>query len=156
MIVRKTSVFPAKREEVFARMQRLETLQFIAAPYASFTPVDKSADFRWQVGSRSAYRFRLFGRIPYGMHTIRIERFDEDLVQSREGNEHVPVWNHRITLKDLGTSTEYTDEVEIEAGWKTPLIWLWAKAFYAHRQRKWIRLLETDGASAPVSLPPRV
>lgn len=146
MIVRKTSVFPAKREEVFARLQRLETLQFIAAPYASFTPVDHRADFQWQVGSRSTYHFRLFGLIPYGTHTIRIERFDEDVVQSRESNEHVPVWNHRITLKNLGTSTEYTDEVEIEAGWKTPFIWLWAKAFYAHRQCKWIRLLKRDGA----------
>ena len=146
MIVRKTSVFPAKREAVFARLQRLETLQYIAAPYASFTPVDGSAGFQWQAGSRSAYRFRLFGLIPYGTHTIRIVRFDEDVVQSHESNEHVPVWNHRITLRDLGTSTEYTDEVEIKAGWKTPLIWLWAKAFYAHRQRKWIRLLEKDNA----------
>lgn len=146
MTVRKTSVFPAKREEVFARLQQLETLQFIAAPYAGFAPVDKSADYQWQVGSCSSYRFRLFRLIPYGTHTIRIERFDEDAVQSREGNEHVPVWNHRITLKDLGTCTEYTDEVEIKAGWKTPFIWLWAKAFYAHRQRKWIKLLETDGA----------
>ena len=146
MIVRKTSFFPAKRDVVFARLQRLETLQYIAAPYASFTPVDKSADFLWQVGSRSSYRFRLFGLIPYGTHTIRIERFDEEVVQSRESNEHVPVWNHRITLRDLGAGTEYTDEVEIKAGWKTPFIWLWAKAFYAHRQRKWIRLLKTDGA----------
>ena len=143
MIVRKSSVFPAKRDVVFARLQRLETLQFIAAPYASFTPVDQSAEVQWRVGSRSAYRFRLFGLIPFGTHTIRIERFDEDVVQSRESNEHVPVWNHRITLKNLGTRTEYTDEVEIEAGWKTPFIWLWAKAFYAHRQRKWIRLLKT-------------
>ena len=147
MIVRKTSVFPAKREAVFAKLQQLETLQLIAAPYASFTPVDKSAGYQWRAGSCSAYRFRLFCLIPYGTHTIRIERFDEDVVQSQECNEHVPVWNHRITLKDLGTSTEYTDEVEIEAGWKTPFIWLWAKAFYAHRQRKWIKLLEADGLS---------
>ena len=37
--------------------------------------------------------------------------------------------------------TGYTDEVEIHAGWKTPFVCLWAKLFYAHRQRKWIRLL---------------
>lgn len=144
MIVRKTSVFPAKRKAVFAQLQRLETLQFIAMPYASFTPLEQSADFQWRVGNRSSYRFLLFGLIPYGTHTIHIERFDEDVVQSRESNEHVPIWNHRITLKDLGTSTEYTDEVEIEAGWKTPFIWLWAKAFYAHRQRKWVKLLKDN------------
>ncbi len=37
--------------------------------------------------------------------------------------------------------TLYTDRVEIRAGWKTAFIWLWANAFYAHRQRKWVRLL---------------
>ncbi|MBE7004664.1 MAG: hypothetical protein E7425_10385 [Ruminococcaceae bacterium] len=38
----------------------------------------------------------------------------------------------------------YTDRVEIRAGWITPFIWLWANAFYAHRQRKWITLPEKD------------
>ncbi|HAJ74151.1 MAG TPA: hypothetical protein DCM49_05065 [Lachnospiraceae bacterium] len=26
--------------------------------------------------------------------------------------------------------------------WKTVFVWLWANLFYAHRQKKWIRLLE--------------
>ena len=142
MIVRKTSVFPAPRDEVLSRLQRLETLQYIAAPYATFTPVSGTADFKWEAGASSEYRFKLFGIIPFGIHTIRIERFDQDGIQSREHNRHVPVWDHLITLKDLGDRTEYTDEVVIRAGWKTVFVWLWAKAFYAHRQRKWIRLLQ--------------
>ena len=142
MIVRRTSVFPAKREVVFEKLQRLETLQYIASPYASFVPVDENAEMVWQIGSTSSYRFKLFGVIPFGTHTIRIERFDIDGIQSREHNEHVPVWDHKITLRDVGNQTEYTDEVDIKAGWKTPFIWLWAKAFYAHRQRKWIKLLK--------------
>ena len=39
-----------------------------------------------------------------------------------------------------------TDRVEIHAGWKTVFVWLWANAFYAHRQRKWIRLLKREEA----------
>ncbi|MBR1457570.1 MAG: hypothetical protein IJ594_10495 [Oscillospiraceae bacterium] len=143
--VRKTSVFPAERDVVFTELQKLSTLQYIAAPFASFVPVDASHSQTWTVGSTSAYRFRLFGLIPFGTHTIRIERFDRDGVSSREGNEHVPVWNHRIYLKDRGSETEYTDEVDICAGWKTAFVWLWAKAFYAHRQKKWIRLLRDKG-----------
>ena len=146
MIVHRTSVFPAKREAVFEKLQRLETLQAVAAPYASFTPVSENTDTVWQVGSISSYRFKLFGFIPFGTHTIRIERFDIDAIQSRERNEHVPAWDHKITLRDRGDETEYTDEVELRAGWKTMFIWLWAKAFYAHRQRKWIRLLKEDRA----------
>ena len=41
-----------------------------------------------------------------------------------------------------GSHTQYTDQVEIREGWKTPFIWLWATAFYAHSQRKRIRLLK--------------
>lgn len=146
MIVRKTSVFPAPREEVFVRLQRLETLQYIAAPYATFDPVEKNAGFSWKEGGTSSYRFKLFGFIPFGVHSIRVERFDQNGIQSREHNRQVPVWDHLITLEDLGGHTKYTDEVEIHAGWKTVFIWLWAKAFYAHRQRKWIRLLHAKTA----------
>ncbi len=142
MIVHKTSVFPAKREVVFEKLQRLETLQAVAAPYASFTPTSEDTDPVWRVGGVSSYRFKLFGFIPFGTHTIRIERFDIDAIQSREHNEHVRAWDHKITLWDAGEKTEYTDGVDIKAGWKTPFIWIWAKAFYAHRQRKWIKLLK--------------
>lgn len=38
--VRKTSVFPATKKEVFKRLQRLRTLQYIAYPLATFTPVN--------------------------------------------------------------------------------------------------------------------
>ncbi len=141
MIVRKTSIFPASRDVVFKKLQKLETLQYIAKPYATFEPVGVT-EALWTVGSTSAYRFRLFGMIPFGTHKIHIVRFAPEGVSSREGNEHVPVWNHDIIMIPLDENhTKYTDLVEIRAGWKTPFVWLWAKAFYAHRQRKWIRLL---------------
>ena len=72
----------------------------------------------WEEGAESSYRFRLFGIIPFGTHTIRIIRFSPDGISSREGNEHVPVWNHDITLVSLDDKrTQYTDRVEIQAGW---------------------------------------
>lgn len=142
MIVQRTTVFPADRDTVFQKIQHFETLQYIAWPYASFEPIDDEAHI-WTAGSTSSYRFRLFGVIPFGTHTINIIRFDPDVISSREGNEHVPVWNHDIMMEAPdGKHTRYTDRVEIQAGWKTWFIWLWANAFYAHRQRKWVRLLQ--------------
>ena len=91
MIVLKTSVFPAGRDTVFRKLQQLKTLQYISWPYASFEPVGKSLSV-WAVGSTSVYRFRLFGVIPFGTHTIHIVRFDRDGISSREKNQHVPVW----------------------------------------------------------------
>ena len=146
MIVQKTSVFPADRNTVFQKLRQLETLQYIARPFAAFEPVSGGEPV-WTVGSTSSYHFRLFGVIPFGTHTIHILRFDPDGISSREGNEHVPVWNHDIQLIEKDENhTRYTDRVEIHAGWKTVFIWLWANAFYAHRQRKWIRLLKREEA----------
>ena len=74
-----------------------------------------------------------------------IVRFAPEGIRSREANEHVPVWNHDIIMAPVDANhTEYTDRVEIWAGWKTAFIWVWANAFYAHRQRRWIQLLR-DG-----------
>ena len=148
MIVQKTSVFPAKQETVFRKLQRLEMLQQVAWPYAAFEPEDGTADI-WTAGSTFRFRFRLWGVIPFGVHTIHIVRFEPDGISSREGNMHVPVWNHDIILVGLDSEhTRYTDRVEIRAGWKTVFVWLWAKAFYNHRQRKWIRLLKKEKISA--------
>ena len=49
----------------------------------------------------------------------------------------MPVWNHDITLCTIDPAhTRYTDRVSIDAGWKTPFVYVWARCFYAHRQRK--------------------
>ena len=116
MIVQKSSVFPASEETVLRKLQQLETLQTIAKPFATFEPIGETVPV-WAVGSTPAYRFRLFGVIPYGTHTIHILRFDPDGVSSRERNEHVPVWNHEIRLIEKDENhTQYTDRVEMPVG----------------------------------------
>ena len=143
--IRKTSTFPASKKEVFKRLQKLETLQHVAAPYASFVPVDEKQSVEWIEGSTLSFNFYLFGIVPFGIHTIHVLTCNEELVIStHEHNKHVPVWNHRILLETIDeNTTRYTDEVEIGAGWKTPFVAVWAKAFYTHRQRKWLKLLST-------------
>ena len=37
-----SSVFPATINEIWDKLQSLKTLQFIAAPYATFEPYDKN------------------------------------------------------------------------------------------------------------------
>ena len=143
--ISKTSVFPASVQVISKKLQRLRTLQHIAAPYAAFEPLDGSEDILWQSGQSFEFRFRLFGFIPFGIHRICVVDFDESAIYTRESNTHVPVWNHRITLEPLGNNcTRYTDEVEIGAGWKTPFVCLWARMFYAHRQKRWIKLLRDE------------
>jgi hypothetical protein len=129
-------------ERMFPLLKQLNTLQQIASPYASFAPVDGSQNLTWQPGETYRFHFRLFGLIPFGIHTIQVVDFAPGGILTREGNPHVPVWNHRILLETMDEQTlRYTDEVEIGAGWKTPFVSLWARIFYRHRQRKWRKLL---------------
>lgn len=150
MTVRRSSVFPASADEIFRRLQRLDTLQYIAAPLATFSPTGETppdGELRWEAGKTFAFRLRLFGVIPLGDHVIRVLEFGDRpyAIFTRESNPSVPTWNHRIELSALDADrTRYTDDVEIGAGWKTPLIWLWAWFFYGHRQRKWIRILTRE------------
>lgn len=144
LTVKKTSVFPATENEIFEKLQKLETLQHIAYPMATFTPVDGNGSLIWQAGAEFAFAFKLFGFIPFGIHRIKVLRFDLDTgIFTEERNPHVPVWNHQIIVKKIDDShTQYSDIVDINAGWKTIFVYLWANCFYSHRQRKWLNLLK--------------
>lgn len=143
MTVRKTSIFPASEKEVFKRLQRLKTLQYIAYPMATFTPVNGNNRLVWKEGTTSSYKFRLFGIIPFGVHTIKVIHFGlKKGIYTNESNTHVPIWNHKILIEKIDdNNTKYTDIVDIDAGWKTVFIYLWAVCFYSHRQKKWVQLL---------------
>lgn len=144
LTVKKSSVFPAAKDEIFRRLQKLKTLQYIAHPYATFKSVDDTEELTWQEDSAFAFHFKLFALIPFGVHTIKVIQFDiEKGIYTQEGNKHVPVWNHKIILEKIDeNTTKYTDIVEIQAGWKTLFVYLWANCFYSHRKKKWKRLLK--------------
>jgi ligand-binding SRPBCC domain-containing protein len=139
--LRLSSIFPSTPGHIWTLLMRVETLQYIAAPWAAFTQV--SGEPVWQEGARVRFRLRIFG-LPLGIHTIDIRRIDPaaHIIQTFEGNRMVPVWNHRITLTPVdGACTRYTDELVIGAGLLSGAVHFWAWTFYRHRQRKWLKLL---------------
>ena len=125
MTIKKTAAFPVKKSKVFELLQRFNTLAYIAKPYATFESVDGQTELVWEVGRSFSFDFKMFGFIPLGVHVINVKEFNPDNIYTNEGNLFCPVWNHRIILKETADGkTEYTDEVEIGAGWKTPFVYL--------------------------------
>ena len=142
-IIKISSVFPATIDEILDKLQHLETLQFIAAPFATFKPFDKNV-LVWKEGITTDYYLKLFGVFSFGKHSIEVIQFDKkaNLIYTNEKNKAVPVWNHKILLQQIESgATLYTDEVEIKAGWKTIFVYLWGLLFYRHRQKKWLKIL---------------
>lgn len=139
-----SSVFPAAANQVWDRLTRVETLQYIAAPYATFVPLDRGKELIWKEGETTRFRLYLFGLMPLGVHTIHMRRFDRETysVYTEENSRALPVWNHSISIVPLGEESAcYTDEVTIGAGFMTGIVSLWSRLFFRHRQRKWKRLL---------------
>jgi len=143
--IRISSIFPATSEEIWQKTTRLETLRYIAAPYAFFSPLDSDSELIWSEGKTTQFHLKVFGIFPLGIHTIKIIAFNKEnhRILSNEKNRSVPIWNHTIILKDIGNkTTHYEDIVEIGAGWKTNIVSAWSKMFYRHRQKKWCKLLK--------------
>ena len=88
-------------------------------------------------------RLLLFNVVPCWKHTTRVVRVDDQNMElvSQEGGGMVKRWHHRIWIdKESECSCSYTDEVDIDAGFLTFFIWIYAHVFYRYRQRRWRQL----------------
>ncbi len=146
-----SSEFPAGAEVIWNRLLDIGTLQHIANPMMTFKPIlQKSDEGAWTEGGAYVFKIRLFGLIPIGgCHTIAVKGIVRKhyVLQTHEYNRTVTVWDHRIALKPMSNgNTHYSDIVEIYAGWLTPVVAVWSKVFYRHRQKKWKKLLRVEKA----------
>jgi hypothetical protein len=127
-----------------------ETFLHVTRGLLSFTGSDKwPAEFH--EGELIETRLLFFGLLPAWQHRLLVVSVDDERREllSRESGGPVRRWNHRIAIEPDGENTcRYTDEIEIEAGVLTPLVWAYAHLFYRYRQMRW-RALAAGLARAP-------
>lgn len=145
MIARISTRLACSEDELWPRIVEPASLQFVASPILSFVPEqgDRLPE-GWQVGKPYPLKIYFLMFIPLGRHTIKLVRIDKETntIVSRESGRLAKVWNHMIRFQEAGPGVlNYTDEIEIRAGWLTPAIWMFAHVFYRHRQRRWKTLL---------------
>lgn len=91
-------------------------------------------------GTEIHTRLWFFHFIPGWQHHLRIARIDpgQRELLSKENGGLVKKWNHRIRIAGVGADRcRYVDEIEIEAGWMTRVVGVFANIFYRYRQRRW-------------------
>ena len=122
----------------------MDTLRYITRGLLGFRPLAPVPD---HVGAGDVIRVRLlfFHLLPGWAHEIRIVSLDQDSrrIDTAEHGGAVKKWNHAITVEPSRGGTRYTDEIDIDAGPLTPLIWAYAHLFYRYRQLRWRRLART-------------
>ncbi|WP_109523537.1 MULTISPECIES: hypothetical protein [Nocardia] len=99
----------------------------------------------FRVGERGTAWLFAFHIIPAYRHTIGIVDIDDATTTIRT-NEHggiIRTWNHTLHVERLGPDLcRYTDTVEIDAGFATPVVTLAAVGIFRYRQRRWRKLVD--------------
>jgi hypothetical protein len=151
MIAKIATTFEYPIETIWDKITQTGSLEYISAPLLTFKPVDGNGlEDCWRVGH--PYKLSLFflNMLPLGNHQITIVKIDPKRheIVSEEGGTLAKVWNHSIYMQAVGQeSVYYTDKIEIKAGLLTLPVWLFANAFYRHRQRRWKKLLRSSRKS---------
>ncbi len=130
-------------ETAVSAVKKSSLLHFVASPLVSFSPAAGAFPQTWTPGTHWA-GLKLFGFIPFGKQAIVIsfEPVSSKFVMHDRGHSAlIRKWHHTITIEPIGAGeSQYTDEVEIQAGLLTPVIWGFASVFYRHRQKRWLEL----------------
>ncbi|MGZ9810041.1 SRPBCC family protein [Pseudoroseicyclus sp. H15] len=86
---------------------------------------------------------RLFGRLPPQPYRMEVLEADPAAMTflSAEVGMGVRHWCHRARVVAVGTGSRLDEEIDIDAGWRTPAFNAWAKILYRARHKPRQRLL---------------
>ena len=140
-----STYIPADPDVVWERIRTSRLLAHVTHPLIHFRPLDPDGfPAVWRKGDYQA-SMRLFGVIPMGGQTIGIRYPEPPDARTRVLHDQgygtaARIWDHYILIAPEGGGTRYTDRVTVDAGWRTPFVAAFARAFYAHRQCRLRRL----------------
>lgn len=145
MIARIETELPTSAEQAWEALLKRDTFLFITRGVLGFRGADQWPN-AFHEGVEIETRLVFLHLIPAWKHTLRVVKVDEENLElvSHETGGIVRRWNHRILLESIGEERcRYLDEIDIDAGLPTPLVWVYAHLFYRYRQRRWRRLART-------------
>ncbi len=132
-------------------------LNYVAAPLITFQPAPGTVVGPAWEERTYWFKMRLFGVLPIGRQAVCVsmEQTDNNFHLHDAGySPLISKWDHHITVESRHADTaRYEDSVEIEAGLLTPLVWLFARLFFAHRQRRLRKLVSNDFAGLATTEP---
>ena len=135
------SILPCDPDLAWDEVQTSRLLREVISPLAAVWPMPgEELPEIWSEGADLRVRMFLFRVLPLGARALRIERVDPARreIQSRESDALIARWDHLIRIEPaVDGHCRYRDEIEIEAGWRTLPVWLFARWFYRHRRRRW-------------------
>ena len=138
-IVERSTLLAASADAIWAAVKTPSAFRFVTRGLLVM-PVIRSRSGEWREGETVVGWVFLFGFLPFSRHHLHIARIDDSTrtLSSREFGGLIAMWNHDIEVVPVDSMTcRYRDRIEIEAGFLTPVIAVYARWFYRMRQRRW-------------------
>lgn len=141
------TTLPCSVGAAWAAVQRWTLLEYVTHPLLKIMPLTLEALPNRFCEGTFHLRLYLFGFLPLGRHTVKVVRLDATRheLETEESGTLLKTWNHRITLRGGAGRTVYRDELSLDAGRLTPVVGLFAHAFYRYRQARWRKLAPSLG-----------
>jgi len=139
VIVDRSSRLEAPAEAVWAAVKTPAAFRTVTRRLMTMPAIAARSD-EWREGEVVVGWVFLFGFFPFSRHHLHVSEVNEvtRTLRSRERGGLITRWNHDIIVTPLDAATcEYRDRIEIDAGILTWPVGLYARAFYAMRQRRW-------------------
>ena len=137
-VVERSTLLVASADAVWAAVKTPPAFRTVTRRLLAM-PVIRGRQDQWCEGETVVGWVFLFGFLPFSRHHLNIATIDDATrtLRSREFGGLIRVWNHDIEVVPIDAATcRYRDRIEIEAGFITPLIALYARWFHRMRQRR--------------------
>ena len=143
-MITEMSLFDCEKDALFAEVMKSASFFYVSRPMVMFKA--DTANPIPEIWAEGQYlvSMKLFGFVPLGKQWINISIDKENCHLRDDGHSAlIEKWLHNIYISAAERGkTLYVDVVEIDAGPFTPLVFLYAKAFFRHRQRRWHKLID--------------
>ena len=126
MITEAASELPISANAAWALTNRTSVQLYLSRGFFSY--VGELPSHRAE-GFEADLRLKLFGLVPLWVHHQRFSRVDTEHHEILVEERGAPYgrWDHRMSIEVIGADRcRYIDRIEIDAGWRTPAVWLFA------------------------------
>lgn len=132
--------YPVEADRLFDLVTDLDTLDAVTKPWVQF---DHLPSGQVREGQVIDVALSVFGLLPMRPYRMRVTEFDAEArrMTSVEDGLGVQRLTHSLRVEPAGEGAVLHDRIEIDAGWKTGFVLLWAWWTYRWRHHVRLRLL---------------
>ena len=132
--------YPVAPARLFELVSDLDTLEAVSKPWVQFHHLPSGTVHSGQVIDVALSVLGIFPVAPYRMRVVLCDP-DEWRIRSEEDGIGIHRLTHEVEVHAEPGGARLVDRVEIDAGWMTPLVSLWAWIIYRWRHHVRLRLL---------------